>query len=89
MYAHIGDADPAVYLQTLRQLADLAPSLRAVYPSHDDYPLTPTFLTAARDALEEVWGGRAADEVAGGVERYRFDGFSFLLREGWRGRVAG
>lgn len=85
LYAHMrGECDPVVYRATLAKLADLAQELRTLYPSHNAYPLDPGFLNETHQGMEEVWGGKQPDQVAGGVERYQFVRFSILLAEGWR-----
>jgi glyoxylase-like metal-dependent hydrolase (beta-lactamase superfamily II) len=86
LYAHIpGHSDPVVYRETLRRLAELAPSLKTIYPSHNDYPLPASFLKTVHDGYEAIWSGRAPDTVEDGVERFVFDGFSVLIPVGWRG----
>lgn len=84
LYAHSDDGDPAAYRDTLRRLAEIAPAIKTVYPSHNAYPLEPEFLVRVHEAMEAIWAGRPADTLTGGVERHTFDGFAFLLREGWR-----
>lgn len=84
LYAHLDGSDPAAYLDTLARLADLAPALHTVYPSHNDYPLDASFLIGVRAGYRSIWGGGMPDEVVDGVERYQFQKFSVLLREGWR-----
>jgi glyoxylase-like metal-dependent hydrolase (beta-lactamase superfamily II) len=86
LYAHIPNhSDPSVYRDTLRRLAEMAPSLKTLYPSHNDYPLPASFLIDVNDAYESIWAGRAPDSTEDGVERYQFDGFAVLLPVGWRG----
>src|SRR5687768_10395813 len=51
LYAFGRHADLTVYRQTMTMLADLAPSLRVVYPSHCASPMEPALLPAMRDAL--------------------------------------
>lgn len=86
LYAHLSGSDPVSYRTTLSQLANLAPSLRTIYPSHNDYPLEPSFLIEAHTGYESIWDGRAPDGIDDGVERHEFQGFSVLVREGWRER---
>lgn len=86
LYGHLEGSDPAVYRETLRWLAELAPGLRAIYPGHNGYPLDPGFLVEAHAGMEEVWSGRAPDRISEGVEEFSFRRHSLLLREGWRGR---
>ncbi|HEX7103389.1 MAG TPA: MBL fold metallo-hydrolase [Nitrolancea sp.] len=85
LYAHLDHSDPVVYRDTLRRLADLAPSLKTLYPSHNGYPLPGSFLTDVNEASESIWTGRSPDSVKNLVERYQFDGFAMLLPVGWRG----
>ncbi len=85
LYAHINGSNPRVYRETLARLADLAPEVRTIYPSHNNYPLQPSFLLEAHSGYESIWNGRKPDHVDDGVERYQFGEFSVLLREGWRG----
>lgn len=85
LYAHMhGESDPVVYRATLAKLADLAPQLSTLYPSHNAYPLEPEFLYETHRGMEEVWAGKEPEAVRDGVESYRFEGFSILLAEGWR-----
>ena len=84
LYAHLGGGDPPVYRETFRILADLAPSIKSIYPCHNDYPLPGSFLTDVFLANESIWNGRQPDRVDDGVEKYQFDGFSMLLPAGWR-----
>lgn len=63
LYCYGEDADPAVYLQTMSFLADLAPSLRSLYPSHDASPASPSLLPKMRDGLRAIVGGRSPDRT--------------------------
>lgn len=85
LYAHLDHSDPSVYRGTLKTLAEMVPNLTALFPCHDDYPLAPSFLVDVHEGFESIWNGRKPDAVENGVERYQFDQFSVLLREGWRG----
>ncbi|HET7036329.1 MAG TPA: MBL fold metallo-hydrolase [Thermomicrobiaceae bacterium] len=85
LYAHISGSDPAVYRTTLSRLADLAPDLSVVYPSHNAYPLEPAFLRTVSQGYESIWEGRAPDARRDGIEEHRFERFGVLLPEGWRG----
>jgi glyoxylase-like metal-dependent hydrolase (beta-lactamase superfamily II) len=84
LFAHLADSDPRLYRNTINRLADLAPSVRIIYPSHGDYPLPAAFLHDVQRANESVWAGKSPDAIEDGVERYLFGQFSILLREGWR-----
>lgn len=86
LYAHIPrHSDPIVYRDTLRRLAELAPSLKTIYPSHNNYPLPASFLTEVHTGFESIWSGRVPDSIEDDVERFSFDGYSVLLPVGWRG----
>ncbi len=61
LYLFFEGCDPAAYRATLNLLADLAPHVDAVYPSHGGWPMSPADLLAARDGYEEVWAGRPPD----------------------------
>lgn len=82
LYAQLADSDLPTYLSTMTTLADLAPSLRAVYPAHGGSPMAPGLLPAMRDGLAEIVAGRAPDVVADGVATHRFMGFSVLVAAG-------
>lgn len=71
-----GVADLPVYARSLRRLADLAPELDAVYPSHGDYPIPPAMLPRMVDACEAVLAGRTPNWTEAGRISHRFDGFA-------------
>ena len=79
LYAFGPQADLAAYRRTMTRLANLASSLRTVYPSHCGSPMSPALLPAMRDALDAVAAGRPPDEVAGARAHHRFEGFSVLV----------
>lgn len=85
LYAHLDHSDPVIYRATLRRLAEMAPSLKTLYPSHNDYPLPASFLIEVNDGNESVWSGRAPDSTENGIDRFQFDGFAILLPHGARG----
>ncbi len=80
LYCQFADANLDDYRRTMRRLADLAPSLRAVYPSHDASPMEPGLLPRMSKALDDIATGRTADSVANGVACHLFEGFSVLVR---------
>lgn len=68
------------YCRTMTALADLAPSLRVLYPSHDDAAVDPAILPAMRDGLLEIRDGRTPDSTGGGYARHEFpQGFAVRL----------
>jgi glyoxylase-like metal-dependent hydrolase (beta-lactamase superfamily II) len=85
LYAQLDDSDPTVYRATLARLAELAPSMGAVYPSHYEAPVPARLAIDIHDAMEALWEGSAPGVTADGVESFAFDGFSFLFKAGWRG----
>jgi len=82
LHAQLDHSDLTEYRRTMRMLAGLAPSLRTVYPAHDNSPMDPMLLLPMADALDAIGQGRAPDEVSGQTARYLFDGFSVLTAAG-------
>jgi glyoxylase-like metal-dependent hydrolase (beta-lactamase superfamily II) len=80
LYGQQDDSDLDDYCRSMRILADLAPSLRMVYPSHDASPMDPALLPKMSEALDSIAAGRNADAVMGSVLQHFFDGFSVLVR---------
>ena len=80
LYGHQDDSDLDDYRRSMRFLAELAPSLRVVYPSHDASPMDPGLLPRMSEALDGIAAGRSADAVMGSVAHHDFDGFSVLVR---------
>jgi len=92
LYSYSPDADPDVYRRTLRRLADLAPQVRTVLPSHDETPIPPGLLVAMADAFDRIADDNAADAAIGrddeaGSDRaydfYDFGPFQVRMRAGW------
>jgi glyoxylase-like metal-dependent hydrolase (beta-lactamase superfamily II) len=79
LYAFGSQTDLAAYRRSMTLLADLAASLRAVYPSHCGSPMSPALLPAMRDALEAIAAGRPPDGVDGDRARHGCAGFSVLV----------
>jgi glyoxylase-like metal-dependent hydrolase (beta-lactamase superfamily II) len=84
LYAFGEDADFPAYRQTLGLLAELAPLLNAVFPSHNAARIPPA--TSMRDAVESIAAGRPPDAKRDSVDRHQFDGFSVLVDAGAGGR---
>lgn len=78
LYAFGSHSSLEDYRRTMAMLADLAPDLRIVYPSHAASPMDPALLPAMRDALDEVAAGRAFDSVNEEHARHEFAGFAVL-----------
>ncbi len=92
LYSYSPDAEPDVYRRSLRRLADLAPQVQTLLPSHDETPIPPALLVAMADAFDRIHDGNAADALVGrnddgGHERaydlYDFGGFQVRMRAGW------
>ena len=84
LFAHHPGASAIAYRNTLQRLRSLVPSLSVVYPSHNRYPLDPTFLVDVHEAMEEIWRGRPPDLKQNGLEKFTFSAFTFTFREGWQ-----
>jgi len=78
LYAFSDDVDFAAYRQTMAMLAELAPSLRVVYPSHNGAHMSPELLPKMRDALDEISAGRMPDTIDKRFASHQYDGFSVL-----------
>jgi glyoxylase-like metal-dependent hydrolase (beta-lactamase superfamily II) len=79
LYCQYDDANLDDYRRSMRILADLAPSLKVAYPSHNESPMDPRLLPKMSAALDEVAAGRTADSIDGGVAKHLYDGFSVLV----------
>lgn len=79
LYAHLDGSNFDDYRTTMQMLADLAPSLNYVHPSHNADQMPPEMLIAMRDALESIAAGRPADRTIDRGVQHVFDGFSVLV----------
>ena len=79
LYCYSDDADLDVYRTTMAMLAELAPALRVVYPSHDRSPMDPTLLPKMRDGLEAIAAGRLPESDAEGIARHEVAGFAVMV----------
>jgi glyoxylase-like metal-dependent hydrolase (beta-lactamase superfamily II) len=84
MFAHHDGGSASDYRQTLERLKDLVPQILVVYPSHNRYPLEPSFIVDVYEAMESIWNGKRPDSNEGGLERFEFGSFSFTFRKSWR-----
>lgn len=75
LYVYSPD-DLPIYLESLSRLAELAPKLTAVYPSHDASPISPDWLPKLRDGVAAIIDGRTPDLRIEDIARYDFDGFA-------------
>jgi len=80
LYAQLPHSDLTDYVTTMMTLADLAPSLKTIYPAHDESPMEPALLPRMRDALLAVAAGRPPDGTTGETAVHEFAGFSVLTR---------
>ena len=78
LYAYGDGVDLDIYIQSLTLLADLAPSLRYVHPSHNADAMSPALLPRMRDALSEVAHGRTPDAIDEERAIHDFDGFGIF-----------
>jgi glyoxylase-like metal-dependent hydrolase (beta-lactamase superfamily II) len=83
LFSHHEGGSPRDYRASLQRLRDLVPQIATVYPSHNRYPLEPSFIVDVHAAMEQIWDGRAPDQAEGGHERFEFGSFSFTFRSGW------
>ncbi|MHB8646249.1 MAG: MBL fold metallo-hydrolase [Thermomicrobiales bacterium] len=92
LYSYSTDAEPDIYRASLRRLADLAPQVRTVLPSHDETPMPPELLIAMADGFDRIHDGNATDALVGrddaaGRDRaydlYDFGPFQVRMQPGW------
>lgn len=77
------DSDVEPYARSLERLAALVPDLQAVYPSHNESPISPEVLPPMARAMREIADGRDPDWEREGVTAHEFEGFSVqLIRRG-------
>jgi glyoxylase-like metal-dependent hydrolase (beta-lactamase superfamily II) len=79
LYAFGVDANLADYRSTLAMLAEMAPDLKAVYPSHNAASIAPALLPLMRDGLDAAISGRTPDERIDGLAQHKFGEFSILV----------
>jgi glyoxylase-like metal-dependent hydrolase (beta-lactamase superfamily II) len=84
MFAHHDGGSARDYRATLRRLKDLVPQISVIYPSHNRYPLEPSFIVDVYEAMEAIWDGKPADSHEDGLEHFAFGSFSFTFDESWR-----
>ena len=82
MFAYRPNSDPVAYRESLRLLAELADDVDAVYPSHNDVPLTPTTCAQCTQPTRRSGPGREPDERLPDRDVFGFGRFSFWLRPG-------
>jgi glyoxylase-like metal-dependent hydrolase (beta-lactamase superfamily II) len=72
-------AELPVYQASLQRLADLAPSLDAVYPAHDASPIDPGILPRMAEAVRQVVDGLDPKGREGDIARWEFDDFALQI----------
>lgn len=83
LFAHHDGGSAAEYRATLQRLQALAPELSVVYPSHNRYPLDPSFITEIHLAMEEICTGMTPQRSDDDTERFDFGAFSFTFQRTW------
>lgn len=80
LYAFGDDTDMTTYIRSMEYLAELAPTLTVVHPSHNADSMSPDLLPEMRDALLAVANGRQPDSLDESRAIYDFDGFGVYGR---------
>ena len=76
------ETDLAAYQQSVKRLASLASDLKAVFPAHNTPIADPALLIDLQKNLDLVVAGKiSATPVGDGNVEFKFDRFSFLMRE--------
>ena len=76
------ETDLAAYRNSVARLAALAPSLKAVFPAHNTPKAGPALLTDLQKNLDSVLSGDIEPTPVGdGNVEFKFERFSFLMRE--------
>ena len=76
------ETDLAAYDKSVTKIASLVPQLTAVFPAHNTPKANPELLVLLRENLEKVLAGLIEPTPVGdGNVEFRFQDFSFLMRE--------
>ena len=76
------ETDLAAYGNSVRRLAEIAPTLTAVFPAHNTPQASPELLIALRDKFETVTSGQVEPvDVGDGTVEFPAEGFSLLMRK--------
>ncbi|MCA9859172.1 MAG: MBL fold metallo-hydrolase, partial [Thermomicrobiales bacterium] len=75
LYAFSDETDIPTYIRSMELLADLAPSLRYIHPSHNADLMPVSLLPRMRDALIDIQQGKAPDRVDETKATYEYEGF--------------
>lgn len=74
------ETDLAAYAASVKKLSELAPGLKLLLPAHNLPVADPRELERVLTAFEQVRSGKASAVPHGDKWEYKFDGFSFLLK---------
>jgi glyoxylase-like metal-dependent hydrolase (beta-lactamase superfamily II) len=78
------ETDLKSYKKSMARLAALAPDLKAVFPAHNTPKADPALLIQLHENLDLVLTGKVKPiPVSDGNVEFRFEGFSFLMRENY------
>lgn len=78
------ETDLAAYEKSLARLVALVPQLTALLPAHNTPRVNPAMLIETQKALKIVFQGKAEPVPTWeGVVTFEFEGFGFLMREGY------
>jgi len=82
IWLYFPETDLAAYRASIARLAELAPTLTALFPAHNTPRADPELLIATQQAFELVLEGKATPVPTWeGVVTFEFEGFGFLMRE--------
>jgi glyoxylase-like metal-dependent hydrolase (beta-lactamase superfamily II) len=75
LYAHTGTSNLKTYAATMAKVAELAPAIKYIYPSHNEPIVSPEVLPKVAAALQTVLAGGHPFKVdSHGLRRYDFGG---------------
>ena len=78
------ETDLVAYRESVAKLASLASGIKAVFPAHNTPSADPLLLMELREKLDLVLAGKVEPvPVSGGNVEFKFDRFSFLMRENY------
>ena len=81
IYLYRPETDFDAYISSMKRLAQLAPSLQLLLPSHNVPTAEPSYLARVLEAAQRVRGGQVKATTKDGKKEYVFTGFSFLMSQ--------
>lgn len=75
------ETDLDAYVNSLRKMVALAPRLKLLLPAHNVPVADPAVLARVLDAMQQVREGKIKASPRDGNVEYKFDGFSFLMKQ--------